>query len=190
MARSRVQKKPEQGKEPLPFDEKQSLKVALTKWKAMEGIKVKPEPQRETIGFVNTVCGDSYRSGKSGPINCVKGFKVVFSLLQPRSGWSDWCGTFVFLIDHRIPVDQCRSKVDSLDEKQDPNVPAYGVYTSPNWPCNLKVNSSGSPLPHTEPITVEYDREAQTVKFTSKNFDYSQTGVPKDVTFAVGVTLS
>ena len=50
--------------------------------------------------------------------------------------------------------------------------------------------STGLGLSHTEPITLEYDREAQTVKFTSTNFDYIQTDVPKDVTYAIGVLLS
>ena len=55
---------------------------------------------------------------------------------------------------------------------------------------NLKKDSSnGKKLPNSSPITMEYDRQAQTVRFTSTNFTYSQTGIPKDITFAVGVGL-
>ena len=95
----------------------------------------------------------------------------------------------MFLLDNRIPVDQCMKELYELVDEEDSTIPAYGVYGYSNNPSNLKTNSSGSKLPHTEPIFLEYNRESQTVKFTSKNFDYIQSGVPKDITFAIGVGL-
>ena len=158
----------------------------MSQCKSMEMIKVVPEPQSNTIGFVHPGFFGWDHSCKSGPIKCVKGFKVVFTLRQPCPGHSDWKMTQVYLFDDRIPVNQNLNKL--LSDVS--NVPAYGVCGAENYPHNLKTNSSGSPLPHTEPITLEYDRKAKTVKFTSKNFDYYQTNVPKDVTYAIGVFLA
>ena len=93
------------------------------------------------------------------------------------------------LLDVRIPLEQCETKLDSLRNREDSSVPAYGVGYTANEPHNLKINSMGLEILKTEPIILEYDREAQTVRFTSKIFDYSQTGVPKDVTYAIGVTM-
>ena len=124
----------------------------------------------------------------SGPIECTKGFKVQFKLLN--NDYGGWYSTFVYLIDSKIPVDQHENKMDSVLNKEDPNVYAYGVFGSYHEPCNLKTNSNnGLELSMSDPITLEYDREAQTVTFTSKVFNYSQTGIPKDVRFAVGTVL-
>ena len=117
----------------------------------------------------------------SGPIECTKGFKVQFKLLKSYPGYNDWVNTFVYLIDSRIPVDQHYAKMDSVYNKEDPSVYAYGVYEYSNTPCNLKKITSGSHLSYTDPITLEYKKEAQTVTFTSKKFNYSQTGIPKDI---------
>ena len=84
---------------------------------------------------------------------------------------------------------QFGKKMYSLMDKEDSTIPVYGVRNSSNTPSNLKKNSSGSKIPHTEPIFLEYDRQSQTVKFTSKNFDYHQTGVPQDITYAIYVAL-
>ena len=38
-------------------------------------------------------------------------------------------------------------------------------------------------------MIIIYDRQAQTVRFVSKTFEYVQTGLPKDVDFAIWVCL-
>lgn len=48
-----------------------------------------------------------------------------------------------------------------------------------NTPANLKTNRSGSDLTDKDPITVTYSKTERTVKFTSKNFDYSQKNLPQ-----------
>ena len=88
----------------------------------------------------------------------------------------------------QIPADQCFNKVYNLWKKEDPSTWAYGVYGSSNAPCNLKTNSKGPGIKN-EPIDIVYDRQEGTVKFTSKNFDLYQTGLPKDVDFCLAVTL-
>ena len=66
----------------------------------------------------------------------------------------------------------------------------YGVDDG-KVPCNLKTLTEPSKkLPYSSPITLEYDRQAQTVKFTSDEFAYYQTGLPEDVVFSVGVWLN
>ena len=143
------------------------------------------------IKFYRNGINDEYwRSGKSGPIKCDKGFKVRFDLVKPVPGSSNWNDTYIILADSKIPADQLWHKADSLDDEEDSSVHVYGVCRSNNYPCNLKKDSStGKQLPHSSPITMEYDRMAQTVRFKSSEFTYSQTGLPKDITFAIGVTL-
>ena len=70
------------------FSEKQSLEVIMTQCKYMKMMKVVPVPQTKTIGFVCTESYWGFPFGKSGPIKCVKGFKVVFTLRQPGPGES------------------------------------------------------------------------------------------------------
>ena len=102
-----------------------------------------------------------YRSGKSGPIKCDKGFKVRFDLVKPCPNWSNWGWTYIILADSKIPVHQLRNKAYSLCRKEDSSVHVYGVCLADNRPCNLKKDSStGKELPDSSPITMEYDRMA------------------------------
>ena len=68
-------------------------------------------PQNKAVGFIRTkdYIGEGGLFGKSGPIKCDKGFKVRFDLRNPMQGESDWTGTFVCLVDDRIPVSQVDS---------------------------------------------------------------------------------
>ena len=46
--------------------------------------------------------------------------------------------------------------------------------------------SHAKQLPSSEPITITYNKKERTVKFTSKNFDYSQSNLPqKDFAIAI-----
>ena len=58
-----------------------------------------------------------------------------------------------------------------------------------NEPYNLKVNTRGIKLAYQEPIKITYSRTQRTVRFTSKEFDYSQSGLPQGVEFAVAIGL-
>ena len=91
--------------------------------------------------------------------------------------------------------------LDLVWGKEDPSVHAYGVIPHhAEETYNLKIDGShvsgvdeefieeGS-LPYSSPITMEYDRHKQTVRFTSSHFRFYQTRLPKEVTFAVIVSL-
>ena len=58
-------------------------------------------------------------------------------------------------------------------DKEDSSIELYGVGFYANSPANLKKNRSGPKLTDKDPITVTYSKTERTVKFTSKNFDYS-----------------
>ena len=146
--------------------------------------------ESKTIRFLK-INDDGWYCAKSGPIKCDKGFKVRFDLRTPFPGKTDWTGTAVYLIDSQVPVDDHEDMLDSGDYKEDPSVHAYGVWPYEPSTLNIKTESNNTTednrLPSSSPITMEYDRQAQTVRFTSTHFDFYQTGLPKDVTFVVGV---
>ena len=99
----------------------------------------------------------------------------MFRLTKPSPyGNSTWYDTQVSLVDDRIPVGECFDKVSDLEGKQDKKVFAYGVWSDDNWLCNLsKDKSTGTNLPSTSPITMEFDRSEGKVVFSSSEFSYS-----------------
>ena len=116
--------------------------------------------------------------GKTGPIHCPNGFKAEVRLIKPCGVDNDWYGTILALMAHQIPVDQCRKKFYSLRNKDDPEALVYGLYPQDQYRFNLKGDSNGSHIPRDEPIIINYSKKDQTVSFTSKTFDFSQTGLP------------
>ena len=137
---------------------------------------------------------------RSGPIKCDKGFKVRFDLRTTRNDRNDWGNTVIYLIDSQVPLEDYDDMFDSVKDEEDPSVHCYGVSPSRLTLYNLKQewakekvkDKEGdmvSGLPSSSPITMEYDRQAQTVRFTSSHFKLYQTQLPKDVTFAIGVCL-
>ena len=97
--------------------------------------------------------------------------------MKPHKNRSDWHATMVSLVDDRIPVGECFDKVFDLIDEQFKMVFAYGVWIDlSNVPCNLSWDEdkcTGTPLPATSPITMEFDREAGRVEFSSSEFSYS-----------------
>ena len=155
--------------------------------------------QSKTIRF-KRICDFGGYFAKSGPIKCDKGFKVRFDLRTPWPGRNDWFDAWIYLIDSQVPFDDYYKMQDPVRNKEDPSVHCYGVYPSRPNLLNLKQEWAEakieteygrmvSGLPSSSPITMEYDRHKQTVRFTSSHFSFYQTGLPKDVPFAVGVWI-
>ena len=92
------------------------------------------------------------------------------------------------------PVKQCWNKIASVWNKEDPGTWAYAVmpgHRNSNHNFNLKtiINQKVGRISQDESVTVTYDKEARTVRFTSSYFDLYQTGLPEDVDFCLAVTL-
>ena len=81
--------------------------------------------ESKTIRFLRI--GSTSSCAKSGPIKCDKGFKVRFDLRTPRDGDNDWYDTLVYLIDSQVPIKGHYKMVDSVNNKEDPSVHAYGL---------------------------------------------------------------
>ena len=183
------------------------IKVAITQgesgkdWEeGYDEYEVTPMLQSKTIRFKKIEDGRYY--ARSGPIKCDKGFKVRFDLRTPLKDRNDWRGTWIYLIDSQVPLKDYRNMINSVWKKEDPSVHCYGVLPEELILYNLKqewMKEKGGKinyyngycdLPSSSPITMEYDRQAQTVRFTSSHFKLYQTQLPKDVTFVIGVFLA
>ena len=137
------------------------LEVALTKgesWK-VKYIALVPKVKTMSLSFKKLYgSGDGWCDAISGPIECDKGFKVRFDLVG-SSSWDEYTFAAVFLMDSKVPVDQCRNTLNSVYKIEDRRVQAYGVWTTDPSPYNLKtVFNNDSYGNRTSPVILEYDR--------------------------------
>jgi len=134
-------------------------------------------------------------TAKTGPLKCRKGFTARARLKTPWEGKSTWWNEFVYLIDAKVPVGECRDKIISVFNKEDPETWAYGVYHGGNnypYSHNLKTTSieSNKRLPQSEPVIIKYDKEKREVRFTSAHFNLYQTDLPEEVDFCIAVNMA
>ena len=85
--------------------------------KSESSMKLTPSLQNATIGFLCIKYTGKWLYGKSGPIQCDKGFKVRFDLQNPSTGWNAWNDTMVILADASTPVSEFGKKAYSLAKK-------------------------------------------------------------------------
>ena len=91
------------------------------------------------------------------------------------------------LVSRAVIQNKTMTVWDMLMNGSDESQHIYGVIQ--NEPYNLKVDARGTKLAYQEPIKITYSRTQRTVRFTSKEFDYSQSGLPQDVEFAIAIGL-
>ena len=145
-------------------------------------------PKNKVLRFLSDDSGCT-TSGIVGPIDCTKGFKVMFTVPLPYPNKHNWTSTKIGLVD-QYQAKNCDGDISNLKNEEDPGKRIYGVCYSNNAPCNLKVHRPKSKrLCNTDPITMHYNREAETVCFYSEAFEYFQTGVSKDIKYSVGVGM-
>ena len=111
-------------------------------------------------------------------------------LVEPAPGYDNWFCTWVLLVDNKVPLGKIW-KVMKLRE-EDPTKPLYGIDNG-SLPVNLKkiTRTSGvyDWLSKDEVIEITYSKTEGIVHFDSKDWSYFQTELPKDVEFAVAVSM-
>ena len=137
---------------------------------------------------------DGFKTGKTGPLKCRKGFTARARLKTPVKDKSTWRYEYVYLIDAKVPVGECRGKIESVYNKEDPDTWAYGVWPGTyqnSYSFNLKTTSieKYASLPQSEPVIIKYDKEKREVRFTSAHFNLFQTDLPEEVDFCLAVTI-
>ena len=97
----------------------------------------------------------------------------------------------MYLVCHQDALDKWVNNTYKLDNKEDPSHPYYGVGYSSHRRYNLKTTKDrdGKELTDKDPIYLEYDRENRSMKLYSKVFEYYQSNLPAEMTFAIGVWL-
>ena len=154
-------------------------------------IEVKPDLEAKNKILMRCISDDGYPTATTGPIKCHKGFTARARLKTPARNQSTWYWEFVYLIDAQVPVGECKSKLPSVRNKEDPGTWAYGVLPGKNYRYNLKKASLSSTdeLPQHEPVDIKYDKELRRVDFTSKHWKYYQEDLPEGVDFKLAVSM-
>ena len=105
-------------------------------------------------------------------------------------GMDNWWGVLVAFVDSKLAVNKCKDSLLSVHKKSSRKNFSYGIYPScDDCPYNVKKAFSHGELSFNEPINILYNRQARTVEFFSKTFEYTQTALPKNVDFAIWLSL-
>ena len=131
----------------------------------------------------------SWGLAKTGNLICRQGWKVEVRLIKALESDSkeDWSHTWLGVVGGSVPFWGYDDTFQTVRGREiEPKIHAYIVSQRENAPNNLRVwKRLGGNLPADEPIVITYDKSIETVRFTSKTFEYYQTDLPSDVDFAV-----
>ena len=84
-----------------------------------------PKPGDGTVTFKMDEGLDG--KGKTGPLSCESSFTVEVTLVRGCDKDNDWSATHVALVASDIPLAKIWDVFFSLYQREDPNIPAYGV---------------------------------------------------------------
>ena len=93
---------------------------------------------------------------KTGKISCVNGFTVEFK--KSHGNTSDWGNNRIALVADEIPVGECYGKINNLYNKEDSNIPVYGIWMNGKTPHNMKVKFWNKNPPLDDTLTITYNK--------------------------------
>ena len=117
-----------------------------------------------------------WRTVKTGPLRCRQSFEAIARLKVAAPGGSTWWGEYIALVHSGILLGVVDSTLRSLWMKEDPGTWAYGVHPGDEdskYSSNLKtkLNKKAGYLPMNVPVTITYNKEDRTVRFSSSYFE-------------------